>query len=80
MIGIITFVSLQATLTPINQQTGLPDETAQKTTSYVDAIILEDKVVAWLEEYTEGLVPSDYVPEKPNQAQSWGIVEKGIND
>ncbi len=50
----------------INQQTGLADETAQKTTSYVDPIILEDRVVAWLEEYTEGLVPSDYVPEKPN--------------
>jgi hypothetical protein len=42
--------------TPINQATGEPDETAQKTTAYCQAVRVEDKYIAQVEDaYAEGL-------------------------
>jgi len=49
-------------LTSVNQATGLPDETAQMTVRFVNPIIVENKVVAFLTEHNEGLIPSDYQP------------------
>lgn len=37
-------------LTPANALTGLPDETAQKTTSYTTPISVSNKVIAWVED------------------------------
>lgn len=37
-------------LTPINAETGLPDETAQKVTSYTTPIFASNKVIAWVED------------------------------
>ena len=37
-------------ITPVNAKTGLPDEEAQKVTDYTAPTILEDKVIAWVEE------------------------------
>lgn len=37
-------------ITPVNAQTGLPDETAQKVTDYTEPVILDEKVIAWVEE------------------------------
>lgn len=55
--------SLGYPLISINQQTGLPDEEAQKTERFVDAVVLDNKVVAFLTEHTQGLMESDYKPK-----------------
>ena len=48
--------SLGYPLTPINQATGLPDENAQKTTSYTDPIVQENRIIAFVDsEYSAGL-------------------------
>ena len=53
-------------LTPINQLTGLPDETAEKTTAYTSAIQVEGKFIAFIEdEFAEKLTPTDLRPAKP---------------
>ena len=50
-------VQLGYPLTPVNQATGLPDETAQKVISYTEAIAVDDGVIAWVdEEYSTGLI------------------------
>lgn len=49
-------IQLGYPLTPVNQATGLPDESAQKVTSYTESIPVEDGVIAWVdEEYSNGL-------------------------
>jgi len=55
--------SLGYPLISVNQLTGEPEPNAQKTERYVDPVILEDKVVAFLTEHNEGLTPSDYQPK-----------------
>jgi hypothetical protein len=50
-------------LTPVNQATGEPDETAQKTTSYTFHFVVGDKVIAKVgEQYTDGLIATDLRP------------------
>lgn len=44
-------------LTPVNQATGLPDESAQKVVRYTNAIEVKDKWIAWVDdENSEGLI------------------------
>jgi len=53
-------------LTPINQATGEPDETAEKTTAYTTALEIEGKYIAFIEEdYAKGLSATDLRPVKP---------------
>jgi hypothetical protein len=53
-------------LTPINQSTGEPDETAEKTTGYTTAIEVDGKFIALIEdEFAEKLTPTDLRPAKP---------------
>lgn len=55
-------------LTPVNQATGLPDETAQKVIRYTDAFEVEGKWIAWVDdEHKQGLTQTELrklVPEK----------------
>lgn len=47
-------------LTPVNQATGLPDETAQKVVKYTDAFEVEGKWIAWVDdENNEGLTATE---------------------
>ena len=47
-------------LTGVNQATGLPDENAQKTTNYTNAVRVENKWIAWVDEvYADGLTATD---------------------
>lgn len=57
--------SLGYPLTGTNQGTGLPDESAQKTTAYTMAHEVEGKIIAWVaSDYGEGLTPTNLrVPE-----------------
>lgn len=49
--------------TPVNQATGLPDETAQKTEKYCVAVEVEGKFIAAIEEqYAEGLTATSLRP------------------
>ena len=57
--------SLGYPLISVNQMTGLPDENAQKTERYVDPVILNNKVIAFLTEHTEGLTLSSLRPPLP---------------
>ena len=53
-------LSLGYPLTPVNQATGIPDETAQKTLTYTIATEVQGKWIAVVEnEYAEGLTPTD---------------------
>jgi hypothetical protein len=55
--------SLGYPLIPVNQLTGLPDESAQKVEKYTDAIEVDNVFIAFVEEhYAEGLTPSDKTP------------------
>ncbi len=43
-------------LTPVNQLTGLPDETAQKVVAYTNVFQVENKWIAFVDdEYSNGL-------------------------
>lgn len=47
-------------LTGVNQATGLPDESAAKTTEYTKCFEVEGKFIAMVEEqYADGLVATD---------------------
>ena len=53
-------LSLGYPLTPVNQATGIPDETAQKTFTYTIAADVEGKWIAFVEtEHAEGLTATD---------------------
>lgn len=48
---------------PVNQETGLPDETAQKVVAYTTPIEVENKIIAWVDENeSEGLIATDLRP------------------
>jgi hypothetical protein len=50
-------------LTPVNQATGLPDETAQKTIAYTSSILIGDKAIAQVDdEYADNLTLTDLRP------------------
>jgi hypothetical protein len=50
-------------ITPVNAETGLPDETAQKVESYTELIAVGDKFIAWVDETeSEGLQESELSP------------------
>lgn len=52
--------SLGYPLTPVNQATGLPDETAQKVVRYTDVFRVQDKWIAWVDdENSEGLTATE---------------------
>lgn len=56
-------ISLDYPLTPVNQQTGLPDANAQKVTAYTKAFQVDDKFIAFVdEEHSKGLIPTDLRP------------------
>jgi hypothetical protein len=52
-------------LTPLNQETGLPDESAQKVIAYTNAYEVEGKIIAWVDESeSTGLVQTELrIPE-----------------
>jgi len=51
-------------LIPVNQATGLPDKTAQKTTAYTNAIKVNNKVIALVEsKYADELIPTELRPQ-----------------
>jgi hypothetical protein len=55
--------SLGYPLTPINQATGLPDETAQKVEKYTEGFEVDGVWIALVEEqYAEGLTPTEKTP------------------
>jgi hypothetical protein len=61
--------SLGYPITPINAETGLPDETAQKVTDYTTPIIVDEKVIAVVEaEYSNGLKATELRPPEPELA------------
>jgi hypothetical protein len=54
-------------ITPVNAQTGLPDETAQKVIEYTAPIFVEGKIIAWCEEqYSGGLIETELRPPVMN--------------
>jgi hypothetical protein len=59
-------VTLGYPLTPINQATGEPDETAQKVTAYTQPIEIEGKIIAVVEDmYCAGLISTELRPPRP---------------
>lgn len=50
-------------ITPINAETGEPDETAQKAEAYTELIAVGDKFIAWVEpSESDGLQETDLRP------------------
>lgn len=58
-------------ITPVNAETGLPDEEAQKVTDYTTAIIVDTKVIAWVEEtYAAELNATELRPPVMNLSEA----------
>lgn len=56
-------VELGYPITPVNQATGLPDESAQKTTAYTSSILVGNKVIAQVDdEYADNLTLTNLRP------------------
>jgi hypothetical protein len=54
-------------ITPVNAETGLPDEHAQKVTDYTAPTIVDNKVIAWVEEaYSTELTQTSLRPPAMN--------------
>ena len=57
--------SLGYPITPVNQATGLLDETAQKVIRYTDSIELDGVIIAFVaDQYADGLTLTDKKPPK----------------
>jgi hypothetical protein len=50
-------------ITPVNAETGLADQTAQKVIDYTRALIVGDKAIAWVDsDEATGLTPTELRP------------------
>ena len=54
-------------ITPVNQATGLPDETAQKVVRYTDSYEVEGKWIAWVDnEHAQNLQITELRLKQPS--------------
>jgi hypothetical protein len=60
-------ISLGYPLTPVNQATGEPDETAQKVVAYTNPLEIENKIIAIVEDdKADGLTLTELRPTPPS--------------